>query len=251
MRPWVRNLALGALLFVLLLVLLEKWMVALSTLAFGWVSALQRIVGALAASPRSLAWAALALVLILVGTHWLAAWLWPALRGPVDAGAGGTVSRWPWRWTLMLHGGLAAVLFAAMSVTGVAHQAAWLAAAREPMWIPRERRSHGLSYMQQLATVLETVGPEVRWHVPTLRTQVWDNFGDPGDMRDRLHAVFLEDAQQRLVRALFFPRAPRSFELTGVGILEPGQPLRTVPFTELTNCLRTDRVIAPATGGRP
>ena len=239
MRRSIKILALSFLAFLFLGSTFPDLLLLLGTLLFGWIPALGRIVSSMAASPGALASAGLATLLIVAGTHWFGLWL-GRRRWPDAAPDGGniTTSRWRWRWTLSVNAALATVLFGAMSMVGVAHQTGWLIAAREPIFVSRMRHYRDLSEMRMLAGAIESTGAEQHWNAGATRKLVWGCFRDGTDMQETLHTVFIEGTNGRLSRALVFPRNPKTFSRTGVGIVEPDAPFRTEPATELTKLLQ-------------
>ena len=241
MNKWINCLALGTIGLVLLAATVPDLLLFPRTLLFGWIHALRRIASMIVASPVAVAWAGLTVVLIVAGTHGFGLWLWRRLWPEVVAEDGTkTSAQWRWRWTVTLHAALAIALFAAMSVVGVAHQTGWLIAAREPIYVPRYWSSphpHRMQ-MRSLAGAIEFLGAEQRWDADAIRKHVWSCLRGEADLQEKMHTVFLKDAGGRLVRALVFPRNPKTFAQTGVGIVEPDAKYRTEPAVALTNLLQ-------------
>lgn len=75
-KRWIRNLALTFLAFAMIAAMLPGLLLVPVTLLFGWMNALRRIIGTLAASSGALVWAGAAVLLIVAGTPLFCSWYW-------------------------------------------------------------------------------------------------------------------------------------------------------------------------------
>lgn len=105
---------------------------ALDKLAFGWIYFLSRVI-------PTVSWSASGLLSALVwgtgcvwGLHWFARWFvsgWHAGSGQTTPEA----RHWSWRWTAAGIGLIITAFAAGIAITGLAHQALWLATSPEPL----------------------------------------------------------------------------------------------------------------------
>jgi len=243
-RRSIKILALSFLAIMILACLGPGLLMLPVTLLFGWIAASIRILAVATAQPGTLVWSGLALGMLLAGTHWLGAWVWRGSRLGAEGG------NWPWRWTLMLHGGLMAVLFAAMSVVGVAHQLGWLIASGEPLYArPAKHRDRNAMYLAGQA--IEDLGGKLNWNITAMRTQVWSSVPDAKDSSERMRTIFLEATNGRPACALVFPRDPNSFQWAGLLVVGPDKVFDRKPAGELTHWLqRVEPEPRPSGGAR-
>jgi prepilin-type processing-associated H-X9-DG protein len=99
-------------------------------LAAGWAMFLVQVAPQVAVSGEGILTAAVCLVLLTVGLHALAGWLWEQRQraAPPDQDR----LAWRWRWTLGLVGIVVLMFVAGISAVGVTHQTAWLLTSPEP-----------------------------------------------------------------------------------------------------------------------
>ena len=94
-------------------------------IAFGWVWYLARVVPNWNPDPVTVATAVGCLVGLVVGGHLFLRWLYSATSDEPR--------EWPWRWTLKGVALVVVMFVAGIAVTGLIHQATWLARSPEPL----------------------------------------------------------------------------------------------------------------------
>jgi Protein of unknown function (DUF1559) len=99
-------------------------------LAAGWAMFLVRVAPQVAINGEGVLTAAVCLVLLTVGLHALAGWLWEQRQREADPDQ--VRLAWRWRWTLGFVGIVVLMFVAGISAVGVTHQTAWLLTSPEP-----------------------------------------------------------------------------------------------------------------------
>jgi Pilin (bacterial filament) len=121
-------------------------------LAFGWIHFIVKNLTTVELNPVLVGEGIACTIALGVGAHYFCRWLWR------EAGASAERA-WRWQWTAS---GLALVLLlfvTGIGTIGVAHQAAWLFSAKEPLLqnsdLPRARISEVLLYGSGVRTVVQ------------------------------------------------------------------------------------------------
>ena len=125
-------------------------------LAFGWIRFLHDNISAMQVNPLLLAEAGVCVVLLGLGSHWFARWLY----GQMSPAAPVT---WRPGWTIAGLGGVLLLFVAGIAIIGITHQAAWLFTAKGPLltdgWSDRARVSEVILMSGEARTaVAETYG---------------------------------------------------------------------------------------------
>jgi len=178
-----------------------------------------------------------ALLVLVVGTHWFCAWLHQRLQSADGANARG----WPWKWTLALHGGLWLVFFAVMGLVGIVHQAAWMAASGEPVFVSGKGRWKARATLLNATATLRMAGDEAGWDLAKTRAGFWNGDRSRGKTSDPVwedhQVIFLPGNEGRLAAAIIIPRDPRWRELAGLAVIQPDGEVRHHRGTELAQIL--------------
>jgi hypothetical protein len=198
----MRKVLAGLLIFVLYLIfqpfLLPQGHKIVAVLLLGWVDFLQRTL------PKvSINWAGIGMVtvcslLILAALHSFCGWL---ARACFAKQAG-----WRWSSTFAIYGMLWTVFLTAMSVTGVVHQVAWLAASDQP-WMVRSWSK--ISALRLHALHVESTLEFAGWDANRAWSEYWKGtFGREENDPQMFHSIFLSDAEGTVTSALVFFRDP-------------------------------------------
>jgi hypothetical protein len=102
------------------------WLRMLGTLLTGWAGFLMRVGPQLTFDPLSLAYAGVALLLLLCCVHFTASWLYREMTR-------GEPRVWRWRSSAAIVGAVLALFTASIAIVGIVHQGTWLM-TREPSW---------------------------------------------------------------------------------------------------------------------
>jgi prepilin-type processing-associated H-X9-DG protein len=92
----------------------------------GWAHFLYRVAPQVKLDTSATATAAVCLILLTIGLHQFASWLYPFMARSSAADCGESLRRWPARWTAWLITGVVLMFVAGLATVGVAHQTAWL-----------------------------------------------------------------------------------------------------------------------------
>jgi prepilin-type processing-associated H-X9-DG protein len=92
----------------------------------GWADYLYRVALQVKLDTSATATAAVCLILLTVGLHQFASWLYPFLARAPAADCGESLRRWPARWTAWLITGVVLMFIAGLATVGITHQTAWL-----------------------------------------------------------------------------------------------------------------------------
>ena len=118
------------LVLLLLSCILQEVFEILGAILTGWFFFLNRTWGTMTVDRVALVSAALCLIFVGIGIHWLCSWLYRATAPE------GTQRRWPLRWSASLLVGLLLMFTAGISMVALAHQFLWLAKSPHPIYTP-------------------------------------------------------------------------------------------------------------------
>src|SRR5215813_10469701 len=144
-----------------------EWVVLPWVLLSGWWPSAGRMLSAIHLSTSGISWSAVTFLILVVGSHEFLSWVGqPVSATTAAAGSGTSGEPWRWRWTFGLHAGMWLTLFAAMSLAGLTHQAAWLAASDEPVFKHPLAWLNSRSQLKRAAIAIRGEAAEAGWSVP-------------------------------------------------------------------------------------
>src|SRR5687767_9363305 len=110
----------------LILIALDVWPAVIAwTLMLGWMGFLNRVLTQLQLNPAIVAMVLPAVVLFVIGVHWL------GRTGTKSAGTN-SAARWPWRRSIAATALLFVLVAAGVTMVGITHMTYWLATDPQP-----------------------------------------------------------------------------------------------------------------------
>jgi lipid-A-disaccharide synthase-like uncharacterized protein len=210
------------LLFLLLLMFDARGFLLLAfTLLGGWMKFLLRVLPQVTISWSGIGMVVVCSALVLAAMHWLCQWLYAHWVRHDSATAD---VRWRWSWTASLYGGVWLLFLAAMGVTGVVHQAGWLAATKEPFYVEREWRASWRMYLYNYSRSMHSSGRSEDWSPAETRREfeaLYPAHGRPPPPLETLHVIYFEGSSNKLAAAILFYRDPKKRDMTGFMLVTP------------------------------
>jgi hypothetical protein len=164
--------------------------VLLFDLLLGWVLFLKRVLPQITVNWSAIAMAILCTGLIVLGSQYFLSWFYRSVqKAKVDTTK---IRPWLWRWTLSFLLVLCLPFFVGMSVIGIVHQAGWMAATKEPVWVER-RYWFAMAYQAELA--LKTAEVDFEPNEPFSCEKLRKAFHDylPRGLNDKLQILLVMD----------------------------------------------------------
>ena len=193
----------------------------LLVLVFGWIfSAFRLFQGLVRFGPGLLSFFCFVSI-AGVGVHWVCKWLATAWRGLSDKPA----SPWPWRRSAAAYGGGWLILFAVMSLMGIAHQIGWLAFSGQPFFKSRMSEVLKRIDLQRAADALSRAADQVEWDVARTRS-AFNRSPSQGSrelLQEKFNLIFIDGTNGQFSTGIVVPVDSNTRMKYGVAIVRRAQ----------------------------
>ena len=239
MNNRVVQFAFGVLILFLAWAALSSLSVAAPRIAFslivGWLGFLARVIPAMQVNWSGIGMAVGCSVLIVVGLHSLAVWIFAHVTRTVKQAS---ASSWRWSWSLSLYLGLWLVFMAIMGAVGVVHQVGWLVRSKEPLMVQTTWRGIERIDLPRFAMELQTAAVIHGWKADSLRKDfaAISTYTRRPVLED-YHMVPLVGERGEVTAAVVFPRDAEALATTGFVVVTPDKDTDFYPAEALRSFL--------------
>jgi hypothetical protein len=190
-------------------------------LLFGWVSASVRLWEALRNAQINWLVPAMALCVLTLGVHRFLNWMY--LQRAAD-GFAMSSTRWRWRWTLGVVGGVWLVLLSVMSLLGMAHQSGWILVSKEPIFVRRGRIPLQAHELRNAAMAFDHSAQTNAWNIAALGSNFWTHIvwtsADEQPFWEKYSVHLLEATSGTFSGAFVLPRDGKVFDRVGGAVVK-------------------------------
>lgn len=203
------------------------------TLLIGWYSSLARLIKAWHPSPGGVMLFALAVVMMVAGTHRFLRWVYAYARPSAN---GHAPREWRWKWTICGFGVLTCSLLAICAMVLTTHQVYWMSKSSVPLFTDpfRERLP-----ILRVEVDLQKKAEEFHWDSAKTREFFMHDtsfgFGEPPT--EAIQPIWIENDDHSLQAIVIIPRRPLHRAIARVTVLRPGTNTTTHRLEELPKVL--------------
>jgi len=228
----IAELVLGGML-VLTMLMGPGILAAPATLLFGWWPSSIRLIEAWHPHPNPVVLFALAVIVLVAGSHAFLSWLYLRSRGSHE---NAFPAKWPWKWTLCSFGVLFCALLAICSLVLTTHQLYWISRSSDPLFTDPFRQRIG---MLKTAMTLQNAAQAAQWNRLKTREAFWkeNSISASQPPAEVFQPVWIGDDEHRLSAIILIPRRPMHRARAKVTVLQPGTNLVTRSLDELPQVL--------------
>jgi hypothetical protein len=210
---------------------------------FGWAFAAFRLAKGISVSASSLSEFLLASFILGAGLHCFCLWLSRARRTGVVAS-----QSWRWQQSVAIFGGVWLLLFAVMSLLGIAHQVGWIIVSHEPIMISRSQHFRTKIDLNNVAKDILTAAGANDWNAIKTREAFYTLekplLSTRGLQWEKFNLIFLDSSNDHFSAVAAIPVDAVTREEYGIAIIERGrEPL--LVRTNLETFLRERGVEIP------
>jgi hypothetical protein len=226
------KVALAPLVLLLLILLFNPGIFALTVSVFaGWAFSLARLLRSVRLDFESLMLPALALVILVAGSHGFARWLHASAGSATNPE---TAAHWRWRWTLSGFGILFLTLLAIGSGILATHQVFWLSKSSEPWFVALRGQQ---LFLMGAANQLQIEATKEDWdrekaQEAFLRLELQNKIA-----WEELDPIWVEAGSNRLSAIVLIPRKPASGQPARFILIRPEVRWETLPLEKLPSVL--------------
>jgi hypothetical protein len=185
----------------------------------GWVFSLARLWRAWHPAANAVVLSALALGVLLMGSHGFLRWLHHGLRGEREDGLRRS---WRWKWTLCGYGILCCALVAICCAVLTTHQLYWISKSTDPLL------TDGFRYRWQLRSIamaLQKTAEGAGWDGARTTEEFWQDSSPASGAAalETVQPVWLGQEGSGLEAILLIPRHPLQSAGARFALLQPGK----------------------------
>lgn len=230
------KVALAPLVLMLLILLFDPGIFALTVSVFaGWAFSLARLLRSVRLDVESLMLPALALLILMAGTHGFARWLHAAAGNATSPEtAAPAPPRWRWRWTMSGFGILFLTLLAIGCGILTTHQVFWLSKSSEPWFVPLRGQQ---LFLMGVANHLQLEATKQDWdrekaQEAFLRLEISNKIA-----WEELDPIWVEAGSNRVSAIVLIPRKPAPRQPARFILIRPEVRWETLPLEKLPSVL--------------
>jgi hypothetical protein len=203
----------------------------LITVLVGWARSAARLFQAWHPATSGLVLFALAVLVLVVGSHAFLRWLHAKAQSHREGGEA-KQTQWLWKWTLSGFGFAFCALLAIVSAVLTAHQVYWLANATDPWFVASGReRIQAI----RVASDLQLAADRHQWDSAKTQTAFWGmgSADTTPPTWETFQPLWVAQDERTLRAVVLIPRRPMQRAAARLVVLRPGTNFTTAKLGEL------------------
>lgn len=205
------------------------------TLLAGWALSAARLIRAWHPTPGEVVLFALAVVVLVAGSHAFLRWLHASVQTHRE-GNEAEQGHWRWKWTFAGFGFAFCALLAIVSVVLTAHQVYWMANATDPWFVSSKwERFQAI----RVASDLQLAADSHQWDSAKTQAAFWrtDSANATAPAWETFQPLWVAQDERTLRAVVLIPRRPVQRAHAGLVVLQPGTNFTSLKLGELPQVL--------------